>query len=191
MEQANVFLIFTERLEQAGICYMATGSVASMLYGIPRFTHDLDLVIELPSHQVSAISKAFPLDAFYAPPEEVIQVESHRPHRGHFNIIHHKTGLKADIYVHGRDPLQTWGLARKARIEQPDGNGMWVAPPEYVIIRKLEYYREGHSDKHLHDIGGMLQISGDIIDHAIIRDWVERLDLQKQWALASAPFATL
>lgn len=187
MEPANVFLIFTERLECAGICYMATGSVASMLYGIPRFTHDLDLVIELPSHHVSAVSKAFPLDTFYAPPEEVIQLESHRTQRGHFNIIHHKTGLKADIYIHGRDPLQAWGLAHKTRIELPDGNGMWVAPPEYVIIRKLEYYREGHSDKHLHDIGGMLQISADIIDHTIIREWVERLDLQKQWTLASAP----
>ncbi len=93
---------------------------------------------------------------------------------------------RAGIYIHGRDPLQAWGLAHKTRIEQPDGNCMWVAPPEYVIIRKLEYYREGHSEKHLHDICGMLQISGDIIDHTIIREWVERLDLQKQWALASA-----
>lgn len=93
---------------------------------------------------------------------------------------------QANRYIHGRDPLQAWGLSRKTRIEQPDGKGMWVAPPEYVIIRKLEYYREGQSEKHLHDIGGMLEISGDIIDNAIISDWVERLDLQKQWALASA-----
>jgi hypothetical protein len=186
MEPANVFLIFTERLEDASICYMATGSVASMLYGIPRFTHDLDLVIELPVHQVTAISSAFPLDTFYAPPEEIIQVEIHRSHRGHFNIIHHQTGLKADIYVHGRDPLQAWGLANKRRIELPDSKGMWVAPPEYVILRKLEYYREGHSDKHLHDISGMLEISGDIIDPVIITEWVERLNLQEQWQLASS-----
>ncbi len=186
MEPANVFLIFTERLERAGICYMVTGSVASMLYGIPRFTHDLDLIIELPSHQVSVISHAFPLDVFYAPPEEVIQIESHRPQRGHFNVIHHQTGLKADIYIHGNDPLQAWGLTRKTRIELPDGDGMWVAPPEYVIIRKLEYYREGHTGKHLHDINGMLEISGDIIDRGIIKKWVERLDLQKHWSLVSA-----
>lgn len=187
MEPANVFRIFTERLERAGICYMATGSVASMLYGIPRFTHDLDLVIDLSAHQVSAINHAFPVNAFYAPPTEVIQIENHRPHRGHFNIIHHQSGLKADIYLHGNDPLQAWGLPRKSRIELPDGDGMWVAPPEYVIIRKLEYYREGHSEKHLHDIGGMLEISSEIIDQAIIRNWVERLDLQKQWALVSVP----
>ncbi len=187
MEQANVFLIFTQPLEEANIRYMATGSVASMLYGIPRFTHDLDLVIELAGQQIEAIVHAFPLESFYAPPAEVMQVESHRPYRGHFNIIHHDTGLKADIYVHGRDLLQAWGLAHKTRIELPDGQGMWVAPPEYVILRKLEYYREGQAEKHLHDIRGMLDISGDIIDHTIIREWVERLELLKQWTQVSEP----
>ncbi len=54
---------------------------------------------------------------------------------------------------------------------------------------KLEYYREGHSEKHLHDISGMLEISGDIIDRGIIGEWIERLDLQKQWALVSPPTA--
>ena len=31
-----------------------------------------------------------------------------------------------------------------------------MAPPEYVIVRKLEYHREGGSDKHLRDIASML-----------------------------------
>ena len=181
MNPVNVFLIFTEPLDSAGIQYMATGSVASMLYGIPRFTHDLDLVINLAQEHIPGIIKAFPLDTFYTPPEEVIKLESHRQQRGHFNIIHHETGLKADIYIHGRDLLQAWGLKHKTQVELPDGKSIWVAPPEYVIIRKLEYYREGQSEKHLHDIRGMLEISGDIIKQTIIEEWVERLDLQKQW----------
>jgi hypothetical protein len=184
MEQVEVFLIFTERLEQAGINYMATGSVASMLYGIPRFTHDLDLVIDLPSHQIAALEAAFPLDAFYCPPGEVLQIESRRPQRGHFNVIHHKTGFKADIYIHRKDELHAWGLARKSRIDLSEKKGLWSAPPEYVIVRKLEYYREGHSEKHLHDIAGMLEVSGDIIDQAIIQKWVEKMKLQEQWDAA-------
>ncbi len=67
---------------------MATGSVASMLYGIPRFTHDLDLVMELAPQKVLAITNAFPPDAFYAPPEEGIQLEIHRQRRGHFYLSH-------------------------------------------------------------------------------------------------------
>lgn len=186
MEAANVFLIFTKPLEENQICYMATGSVASMLYGIPRFTHDLDLVIELSSKQYHTITNAFPLDDFYTPPEEVVKIEAHRPQRGHFNIIHHETGLKGDIYIHGQDPLQKWGLTNRKRIEISEDSGMWVAPPEYVIVRKLEYYREGNSDKHIHDIKGMLEISGEMINLDTINEWVKHLDLQKQWTLASS-----
>ena len=181
MAQVEVFLIFTKRLEEIGVNYMATGSVASMLYGIPRFTHDLDLVIDLPSHQIEGVEAVFPLKEFYCPPSEVLVIESRRQRRGHFNIIHHATGFKADIYIHCTDQFQAWGLAHKARIELPNGEGLWTAPPEYVIVRKLEYYREGHSEKHLHDIKGMLEVSGDSIDRTVILTWVKELGLQTQW----------
>jgi len=36
---ANLFAVFTDRLEQIGVRYMVTGSVAGMLYGEPRLTH--------------------------------------------------------------------------------------------------------------------------------------------------------
>ena len=32
-----------------------------------------------------------------------------------------------------------------------------VAPPEYVIVRKLQFYHEGGSEKHLRDISAMLR----------------------------------
>jgi len=35
--------------------------------------------------------------------------------------------------------------------------------------------------KHLHDISGMLEISGDIIDQATIQNWIAKLNLQTQW----------
>lgn len=55
-----------------------------------------------------------------------------------------------------------------------------VAPPEYVIVRKLEFYREGGSEKHLRDIEAMLRVSGDLI----------RKDVLQRWILASGPEAT-
>ncbi len=57
---------------------------------------------------------------------------------------------------------------------------MWVAPPEYVIVRKLEFYREGAA-KHLADVRGVLEVSGESIDTASIDEWVERLGLEDQW----------
>jgi hypothetical protein len=180
MDQVELFLVFTRPLEQAGINYMVTGSVVSMLYGIPRFTHDVDLVLELPPHNIDGITKAFPLCDFYCPPPEVLQIESRRSRRGHFNIIHHKTGFKADMYIHRDDDLQAWGLARKKLMEISAASRMWTAPPEYVILRKLEYYREGLQEKHVHDIEGMLEVSGDSIDMDVVSDWADRLGIQDQ-----------
>ncbi len=182
MDLLDTYLTFTQPLETCGLAYMVTGAVASTLYGYPRFTHDLDLVLELPSERARELALAFPLEHFYAPPEEVMRVEARRPLRGHFNLIHHDTGFKADIYLRGSDPLHVWGMRNRRRIEAAADCGIWVAPPEYVIIRKLEYYREGRSDKHIHDIRGMLEISGEIMDHDTLRDWIVRLDLEDEWS---------
>jgi hypothetical protein len=59
-----------------------------------------------------------------------------------------------------------------------------VAPPEYVIVRKLEYFREGGSEKHLRDIRSMLNVSGDQIDRSILDDWIARQGEVTQWKQA-------
>jgi hypothetical protein len=128
-----------------------------MVYGLPRFTHDLDLVLNIPLAATTEFTALFPLDRFYCPPVEVIITEARRRQRGHFNLIHHETGYKADVYLYGQDELHHWGMPRRHRIMLESGLGIWVAPPEYVILRKLEYYQEGGSAKHLEDIRGCLK----------------------------------
>jgi hypothetical protein len=60
-----------------------------------------------------------------------------------------------------------------------------LAPPEYVIIRKLEYYREGGSEEHLRDIRSMLAVSGGQLDRPSLAEWIERRGLQTEWRLVS------
>jgi len=60
-----------------------------------------------------------------------------------------------------------------------------LAPPEYVIVRKLEYYREGGSEKHLRDIRSMLAISGEELDRTALTEWIQRRGVQPQWQLVS------
>lgn len=55
------------------------------------------------------------------------------------------------------------------------------ASPEDVILKKLEYYREGGSDKHLGDIAGVLRVMGSEIDHRYITEWALRLGLSQLW----------
>lgn len=64
---------------------MAVGSVTSMIYGIPRFTHDLDIVLLLAVEQAEHLCESFQPDKFYCPPVEVIKIEITRSLHGHFN----------------------------------------------------------------------------------------------------------
>jgi hypothetical protein len=53
--------------------------------------------------------------------------------------------------------------------------------PEDVILKKMEFFQEGHSEKHLRDIVGVLKVSGNQIDRSYIEDWVSKLGLEEVW----------
>lgn len=182
MQELDLFLVFARRLNRLNVAYMVTGSVASMAYGEPRLTHDVDLVLEVARTQVQPFCEVFSLAEFYCPPAATIVVESQRSSGGHFNLIHHETGFKADCYLMGKDPLHVWAMARRRRIEVED-EPVFLAPPEYVIVRKLEYYREGGTEKHLRDIRSMLDVSGELIDRAELAAKIRDGGLEAEWAL--------
>jgi hypothetical protein len=54
-----------------------------------------------------------------------------------------------------------------------------------VIVRKLEYDREGGSEKHLRDLRSILALSGEQLDHSSLQDWIQRRGLQAQWKLVA------
>lgn len=179
MPAPEPFLIFTRTLKCLGIPYMISGSVAAIFYGEPRMTNDVDIIVLLKEADLPRLTAAFPLEEFYCPPEEVMKVEISRPHRGHFNIIHHETGFKADIYPCS-DNLHRWGLAQSQTVDF-DGEPITLAPPEYVIIRKLQFYREGGSQKHLRDVHRMIASLGEAWETAILQQLIESYELKPQW----------
>jgi hypothetical protein len=180
MPEADLFLLYVRPFNRAGIRYMIGGSVAVIFYGEPRLTHDVDLIVFLTPPDIPRLAAIFPSPDFYLPPSDVITLELNREQRGSFNILHIPTGFKADIYLTGRDPLNAWGFRSKRQVEFQQET-IALAPPEYVIVRKLEFFREGGSEKHLRDIRSMLAISAKQIDRASIQEWVNRLGLDAQW----------
>ena len=172
---------FVEPLNRAGLPYAIVGSVASSVYGEPRATNDVDIVIQLPKSEAEKLMEAFPSDRFYVPPKEVVELELARPFGGHVNVIALETMMKADFYPLTRFEAE-WFSRR--RVLPVDNHDVWFAVPESVILHKLRFYREGGGEKHLRDIRGMLQVSGEALDHAALERAVAEFGVTEQWEQA-------
>lgn len=182
MPSPEPYLIFTRKLQGLGLRHMVSGSVAAIYYGEPRLTNDVDIIVFLRREDVRRVIAAFPPEEFYCPPMEVIEAERGRDQRGHFNLIHHDTGFKADIYLTGRDELHAWGFSQAVTADL-DGDTLIFAPPEYVIVRKLQFFREGGSQKHLRDIHRMLLGLGDDWPRVTLLEMIRTHRLEPEWAL--------
>lgn len=162
---------------------MVTGGLAAVIYGHPRMTVDIDLVVWLGRGDAIRFNALWPADAFYVPPIEVIREEADRSEHGHFNVSHHETAMRADVYLPGADELNAWAFRRRV-IREIEGERVQIAPIEAVILGKLKYYKASGSDRHLRDIARMLAVSGDEIDQPALVRWISRLELDAAWERA-------
>ena len=178
MELYELLALVVEIFERLHVSYLVTGSVASMAYGEPRLTNDIDVVAEIREEHILGLLAAFPADTFYLS-EDAIR-EAIRS-QGQFNIIHPGSGLKVDVIIRKETPFDQSRFTR-ARVAHPaETYAAAFASPEDVIIKKMEYYREGGSEKHLRDIAGMLKVSAGEIDETYIVEWADRLGLRPIW----------
>lgn len=184
MSLPDLITRFTGPLSTLGLEYMVTGGVASILYGEPRLTQDLDLVLHLEAGQAASLVEAFAGTGFYVSPAEVLAAEASRSSGGHFNLLDEATGFRADVYLRGDDPLMAWGLAHRRWIPfQTDR--LALAPPEYVIAAKLRHVQQGGTARHFEDIRAMLRISGEEINHTTLGQLIERFGLTAEWEQVS------
>lgn len=160
------------------IPYVIVGSFASGAWGESRFTNDIDIVVELNSYQVDALCDAFPGDEFYvsrSAAEEAIQ------HRTQFNVIHPQSGNKIDFMIAGDTAWAKDQLHRGRSVALFPDVEVQFAAPEDVILGKLIYFREGGSQKHVRDIGGILRISGDDVDRNYVLHHATQLGVADVW----------
>jgi hypothetical protein len=174
---------FVAPLHGLGLPYMVTGGAAAIVYGDPRLTNDIDLVLAMRPADAARVAWALQAEDTYVPPVEVLEVEAGRPVHGHFNVVHSPTSLRADVYLAGDDPVHAWGLARRRHIHV-GALTVALAPPEYVIVRKLQYAAMGGGDRHLRDIHRMLERQLVPIDREAITRHAQSLGVHETWTRA-------
>lgn len=110
----TVFQDVLARLEEAQIPHMVVGSLSSIVYGEPRMTKDMDIVIDIPVQHASEFEFYFAFPGFYCPPAEILKDEI--VNRGQFNLIHHESGLKIDLIMRKLSPHSIEEFKRRKKI---------------------------------------------------------------------------
>ncbi len=178
MTQEQLLRHVVNVLEQMDVSYMIVGSYATSLYGDPRYTQDIDIVVRLERGDIPVLERAFPEPEYYlsaAAADDAITRSTQ------FNVIHAGSGNKLDFMIAHRD---LWGreqISRRVKRRFLSDLEAHVASPEDLIISKMRYFKEGTSDKHLRDIAGMLKVSNELIDRAYVEKWATHFDLMDIW----------
>jgi hypothetical protein len=173
-----------DALEAAQVDYLLGGALATVAWGEPRSTQDVDLVINLPPEQVARLSQELEQRGLVLPPD--LMLDQLLETRGDLALVayHAQLGFKAELFpLRPDDPLRASALARRTLVTlEPPLGAVYVHSPEDLILYKLSYYRISQQTKHVRDIASILLSRGADLDYAYLDEWVGRLRLQPLWA---------
>ena len=162
------------RLESAAIEYMIAGSVASSVYGEPRTTRDIDIVVAVEGTALLALFDAFDRELVYI--DEPAAGALVGPGQM-FNLIDLQGGWKVDLMVKKDRPFSSAEFARKRRVDVLGVNVM-LASAEDVLLAKLEWSAQSGSTRQLEDARGIVAVQRDLLDLEYLRRWAPELGVE-------------
>lgn len=154
-------------LEKLKISYIITGGFAVAVLAKPRFTADIDIIIELLPQKIPQLAKELlSIDKDVYVNEESIKSASEN--QGEFNFIHPQTGLKVDFWM----KRYSFERFERAVVKKIDGQKVNFITPEDLILSKLIWYKEGQGAKQVEDIRSLLRIAKPDLNY--IKKWAEQ-----------------
>ena len=176
----NIFLaiqLLCAKLEEAGIQYMLSGSVALNAYTTPRMTRDVDIVIVLSLDLVALFLSALEDDFFC----DEIGIRDEVKRKGMFNIIHKTTATRIDFIIKKEHAFADTEFERRRQTNYL-GFPVWVVSPEDLFISKLRWIQQLQSNQQLLDLESLKAVE---LDWDYIHFWVKKLNLNDHGLLHS------
>lgn len=165
---------FVLKANELGIEYMVTGSFAMSAYGEIRFTRDIDVVVQITEKDVARITRKFGTE-YYVSDESIRNAIARK---SMFNVISNTHGGKVDCIVMKDDEFARYSFTRRWKASV-SGLDFWVTTKEDLIIAKLNWARDSHSEMQIRDIANLTSSEYDSI---YVSEWIERLDLNGIWS---------
>ncbi len=166
------------RLNRLQVTYYLTGSMASNYWGIPRTTHDLDFVVQLPPSAVAAVVREFSPDYFLD--EAAIRAAYVPPYQ--FNAIDSRSSLKVDFWLPRPEAFDQSMLQRRQQVTL-FGEPAWIATAEDVLLHKLIWNRMTPSERQLSDAAGIVAVQDTLLDRDYLHEWATALNLTEDLTL--------
>jgi hypothetical protein len=164
---------FVSNAAELGIEYMVTGSFAMSVYGEMRSTRDIDIVVQLNETHIRPLLAAYTGD-FYVSDNSI-----RRAIRDHsmFNIVNTRWGAKLDCIIQKDTEFarKSFDRRQKAAVSAIE---FWTTTKEDLIIAKLDWSRESHSEMQIRDIANLTSTE---YDSEYVNSWIPRLGLQGIW----------
>jgi hypothetical protein len=175
MNERELLVDCLRRLNRTGVDYYLTGSMASNYWGVPRTTHDLDFVVQLPMSAVPRIVEEFSGD--FCIEEAAVRAAYQPPHQ--FNAIDTRSALKVDFWLPKPEPFDREMFRRRMRVTL-FGEPAWICTAEDVILHKLLWHGISPSDRQLGDAAGVVAVQGDGLDGNYLRQWAKELKVANE-----------
>jgi len=163
------------RLNRSGIAYLLTGAMASNYWGIPRTTHDLDFVVQLPVESIPKLLDQF-RDDFYLD-EQAVRAALTPPYQ--FNAIDKRSAFKIDFWVLRSDPFEMSMFQRRLNVNLL-GEQTWIATAEDAILHKLYWDSLTPSERQIGDAAGIVAVQSDSLDRAYLQEWAGKLGISEE-----------
>jgi len=179
VQQSEIIKRLTDVLDELKIRYAIGGSIASSIYGTPRFTQDADITVQSFSSVAEQLYEKLKSD-FYISKEAMYQTLKSS---GSFNIIHLETVFKIDIFIQANNDFEKSLLvrSRKINISESIDKPFCLVSPEDVILLKLRWYKQTGcvSDRQWSDILGVLAVQKNNLDFEYLKNWAKKLGLNE------------
>lgn len=168
-----------QALDEHGIAYMLTGSIASSLFGEPRLTHDIDIVVHVAALDAARLAISFPPPRYYLDDRE--SIEEMVRHASMFNLIDMQTGDKVDFWILTDSPFDSSRFQRRRRVSV-FGAVVWVSSPEDIILAKLKWADlSGGSEKQFQDALRVFEVQRPDLDLYYCQKWAGELGVAALW----------
>jgi len=174
--QEKILVKIAKILDSLGIKYFVTGGFAVSIWGRPRATFDIDIVIKIIEPQVSKLARAWRSISKAGYADENMIRDAIR-NKGEFNFIDPDSCLKVDFWVKKESDNPPEFKNRK--LEKISGQNVYFISPEDLILSKLQWYRLSCSDRHIEDVKSVISISGKRLDKKYLNRWIGKLGLGK------------